>query len=152
MTRRRAERTYGEAEVAKALSAYMRRGSLRAAEAETGIPWETIREWRKQPRWAGLFARVRHAHAEEIDQLCTAAARDAAEGLQEAVLRCRQALRRDKLSDRDAAIISRTLASVIESVHRVVEPEARGPEPIQVELVVVDPRSASERSIEGATH
>jgi hypothetical protein len=132
VTEHRVEKTYGEAEVATALSAYLRRGSLRAAEAETGIPWETIREWRKQPRWSALLAQVRHAHSEEIQRLCSAAARDAAEGLQEAVLRCRQALRRDRLSDRDAAIIGRTLASVIESVHRLVDPQREEYVPVTV--------------------
>ena len=125
MTQRRREATYGEAKVVAALNAYVRRGSLKAAEAETGVPWETIREWRKHPRWASRLDEIRHAHAQEVESLWLAAARDAAEGLQEAILRCRRGLRRESLSDRDAALIGRTLASVLSATHRLREDTAQ---------------------------
>jgi len=120
---RRKEKTYGEKEVAAALSAYVRTGSLKAAALETGIPWETIREWRQHPKWKPLLKEIRQGHQAEAREFWTASARDAAEGLQEAVLKCRQGLRKPGLKERDAALIARTFASVLVAASQVKEEE-----------------------------
>ncbi len=141
--RTRQERTYGEKQVAAALAAWVRTGSLKAAASETGVPWETIREWAGHAKWKRLLSEVRRAHAEEIKGLWSASARDAAEGLQEAVLRCRQGLRRPGLKDRDAALIGRTFAIVLSMAQRAGEhdePEDRGPRVVRVYRGMAVPR------------
>jgi len=120
---RRKERSYGEKEIAAALSAYVRTGSLKTAASETGIPWETIREWKQHPKWKPLLNEIRQGQQDEARELWTAGARDAAEGLQEAVLKCRQGLRKPGLKERDAALILRTFASVLVATSQMKEEE-----------------------------
>jgi hypothetical protein len=134
------KRTYSTADVAAALAAFVRRGSLKAAASETGVPWETIREWASHPKWAQRLSEIRRAHAREVRELWSAAARDAADGLMEAVLLCRQALRREGLAPRDVAAITRTLATVLSSVERLTDPEVAGETvaPLEVHFVVRD--------------
>ena len=117
----RKPRNYTEDEVRAALAAYVRTGSLRGAQKETGTPWETIRSWKEQPKWKHLLTSLQHQHSEEIRLLWLASARDAAEGMQEAVLRCRQGLRQPELKPRDAAIILRTLVEVLSEAHEFIE-------------------------------
>lgn len=144
----RHKRTYGPADVAAALTACMRSGSLKAAERETGIAWETIRDWKKNPRWSDLCAEIRQAHAGEIHAMWHASARDAAEGLHEAILRCRQGLRKAALSDRDAALIGRTLAMVVTATQRLTEQlEADEPPRIRrIRLVTIGESAGARRA------
>src|SRR5690349_9524511 len=49
----------------KAATAYMLEGTLRGAGRVTGIPWETIKDWKKEPYWNDLIVQVIEEHADE---------------------------------------------------------------------------------------
>jgi hypothetical protein len=49
----------------KAATAYMLEGTLRGAARVCGIPFETIRGWKKEPWWTDLVVQVIEEHADE---------------------------------------------------------------------------------------
>lgn len=49
----------------KAATAYMLEGTLRGAARVCGFPYETIREWKKEPYWQDLVTQVIEEHADE---------------------------------------------------------------------------------------
>lgn len=49
----------------KAATAYMLEGTLRGASRVVGIPYETIRDWKKESYWQDLVTQVIEEHADE---------------------------------------------------------------------------------------
>ena len=113
-------------DIERALGAWLRLGTAEAASRETGIPGRTIRSWRVlHPE---RFAEHEERFGRELSALREEIAQQAAEGVQEAVLVARQALRgQAPIDGKGAAAILRALATVDTSLDRIARLDAGSP-------------------------
>ena len=113
-------------DIERALAAWMKHGSAEQASKETGIPVRTIRCWRA--RHPERFADHCRRLARELQDLREETARDAAEGVREGVLICRQALRGNSAVDgKTVASLIKALSYVENSLDRISRLDAGNP-------------------------
>ena len=117
-------------DVERGLAAWLRLGTSKAAAAETGIPAGTLRTHRH--RYPVMAAQIREAHERALRQVRDEIAKEAAEGVQEAILVARRALRGEAVIDaRGAAAILRALGSIDTSLDRIARLDASSPTEIR---------------------
>ena len=125
-------------DIERGLAAWLRLGTSTAAAAETGIAAGTLRS--RRHRHPELACKIREAHDCAMKELREEIAKDAAEGIREAVLVARKALRGETVIDaKGAAAILRALATVDTSLDKIGRLDASTPTDI-----VEDRRSDSD--------
>ena len=128
--RRKGQRNIPSERLHEAFSAWLRHGSAEEAGRLVGVNASSVRSARS--RSPQMWAEVVRDHVDAIRQRRQATAKDAAEGMQEAVLVARQALRgAAKIPGKDSAALLKALTAVDSSLDKIARLDASTPTEIR---------------------
>lgn len=103
----------------EALVAYVEMGKFNLAADATGIPWQNIQRWARDPRWADELGAIKHAHAREVRARFAGGAADFADGIAKFKASLMADLERGDLKPKEKAAALRALSASSVDVARI---------------------------------